>query len=633
MRTLTAILLVIFLSCSTILADTLTINTPLDYQIVQRTSKDKGKIIVAGKLETTKAEVGAIEARLVGKGIKSDWQKLLATPKGESFRGTLEAPPGAWYSVEVRALEQNLAFISSSVAHVGVGEVFVIAGQSNSANHAQEKLSPKSDKVVAFDGKSWKAANDPQSGASGGGGSFIPPFADAIAEKFNVPVGIVATGVGASSIREWLPEKTTFPNPPTLLGNVTKLESGEWESKGIIFQRLVTKLQPLGNQGFRAVLWHQGESDANQADPTRTLKGELYQKYLEQLIRDSHKEVGWDFPWFVAQVSYHSPADNGSADIRNAQKALWNNAIAIEGPDSDKLGSEYRDGNGKGVHFSGKGQKEHASLWFQKVAPWLEKQLLTDYQQPTLGPSKGSLVIVGGGGTGKDQEIMKRFMQLAGGNNAEIVIIPTALEGDDFGPDTSPAPYFKKAGAKKITIAHTRDPKIADSPEFLANFKNATGVWFSGGRQWRFADSYLNTKTQKALFELLDRGGVIGGSSAGASIQSSYMVRGAREGNQLMMAPGYETGLGFIKDCAIDQHLIKRKREDDLIAVVKKHPHLLGIGIDESTAVIVQGNRMEVIGLSKVAIYDPDRKVEEGEKLYYFLNPGDVFDLKKREKQ
>ncbi|NBY03331.1 MAG: hypothetical protein EBQ87_15340, partial [Planctomycetes bacterium] len=218
MRTLTASLPMIFLFCSNLLADTLTINTPLDYQVIQRASKDKGKIIVAGKLETTKAEVGAIEARLVGKGIKGDWQKLLATPKGESFRGTLEAPTGAWYAVEVRAIEQNMAFISSSVAHVGVGEVFVIAGQSNSANHAEEKLKPKSDKVVAFDGKSWKVANDPQPGASGGGGSFIPPFADAIAGQFNVPVGIVATGVGASSIREWLPEKTTFPNPPTLLG-------------------------------------------------------------------------------------------------------------------------------------------------------------------------------------------------------------------------------------------------------------------------------------------------------------------------------------------------------------------------------------------------------------------------------
>jgi len=630
MRTLAAILFVIYLSCSNVLADSLIINTPLDYQIVQRNSKDKGKIIVAGKLETTKNEVGAIEARLVGKGIKGDWQKLLATPKGEAFRGTLEAPPGAWYSVEVRALEQNLAFISSSVAHVGVGEVFVIAGQSNSANHAEEKLIPKSDKVVAFDGKSWKAANDPQPGASGGGGSFIPPFADAIAKQFNVPVGIVATGVGASSIREWLPEKTTFPNPPTLLGNVTKLDSGEWESKGIIFQHLITKLQPLGNQGFRAMLWHQGESDANQADPTRTLKGELYQKYLEQLIRDSHKEVGWDFPWFVAQVSYHSPQDMGSLEIRNAQKALWNNTLALEGPDSDQLGSEYRDGNGKGVHFNAKGQREHALRWVQKVAPWLENQLATPSQINTIGPRKGTLLIVGGGG--KDPGIMKKFLELSGNNKAVIAVVPTANEGENFNNETRPAPALRKAGAAKVFILHTRDKKVADSEEFTAALKQATGVWLDGGRQWRYADSYLNTKTQKALFDLLDRGGVIGGSSAGASIMSSYMVRGAREGNTIMMAPGYETGLGFIKDCAIDQHLIKRKREDDLIAVVQKHRHLLGIGIDEDTAVIIQGNNLEVMGSSKVAIYDPERKPAEGEKLYFFLNAGEKFDLKTREK-
>ena len=630
MRTSAAIVSLLFLCHSCIFADTLTINTPIDYQVVQRSSKDKGKIIVAGKLETTKAEIGAIEARLTGNGIKGDWQKLLSTPKGESFRGALEAPTGAWYSVEVRALDQNAPFISSSVAHVGVGEVFVIAGQSNSANHAEEKLKPKSDKVVAFDGKSWKAANDPQPGASGGGGSFIPPFADAIAEQFNVPVGIVATGVGASSIREWLPEKTTFPNPPTLLGNVTKLESGEWESKGIIFQRLVSKLQPLGNQGFRAVLWHQGESDANQSDPTRTLKGELYQKYLEQLIRESRREVGWDFPWFVAQASYHSPADTGSEDIRLAQKALWNNNTALEGPDSDKLGSEYRDGNGKGVHFNGKGQREHAVRWVQKVAPWLEKQLATPPQTSTIGPSRGTLLIVGGGG--KDPGIMRKFLELSGGDKAVIAVVPTAMEGDNFDNETRPAPALRKAGAAKVFVLHTRDKKVADSDEFADSLKQATGVWLDGGRQWRYADSYLKTKTHKALFDLLDRGGVIGGSSAGASIQSSYMVRGAREGNTIMMAPGYETGLGFIRDCAIDQHLIKRKRENDLIAVVQKHRHLLGIGIDEDTAVIVRGNNLEVMGSSKVAIYDPRRDLMEGEKFYYFLNSGEKFNLKTREK-
>jgi cyanophycinase len=157
----------------------------------------------------------------------------------------------------------------------------------------------------------------------------------------------------------------------------------------------------------------------------------------------------------------------------------------------------------------------------------------------------------------------------------------------------------------------------------------ARAVWFTGGRQWRLVDSYLGTKTEAALRTLLDRGGVIGGTSAGATIQGSYLVRGAREGNTIMMAPGYEQGFGYLRDVAVDQHLIKRKRENDLIAVIDKHPELLGIGIDESTAIVVRGDLFEVIGESKVAIYDHAYRGNGG---YYWLAAGDRFDLKKRRK-
>ncbi len=134
-------------------------------------------------------------------------------------------------------------------------------------------------------------------------------------------------------------------------------------------------MKSTGPRGFRAVLWHQGESDANQADASRTLAGELYQKFMEQLIRDSRRETGWEFPWFVAQVSYHTPEDTGSADIRAAQAALWKSGIALEGPDSDALTGDLRDGGGKGIHFSGKGLREHGARWAEKVSPWLERQL------------------------------------------------------------------------------------------------------------------------------------------------------------------------------------------------------------------------------------------------------------------
>jgi len=131
----------------------------------------------------------------------------------------------------------------------------------------------------------------------------------------------------------------------------------------------------LGPQGFRAVLWHQGESDAKQAAADRTLSGEFYRQYLEQLIRDSRQAIGWDAPWFVAQVSYHNPGDTASPDIRAAQKATWDDGLAQPGPDTDTLTGEMREKQGLGIHLSARGLKAHAHLWVEKVSPWLERQL------------------------------------------------------------------------------------------------------------------------------------------------------------------------------------------------------------------------------------------------------------------
>lgn len=245
----------------------------------------------------------------------------------------------------------------------------------------------------------------------------------------------------------------------------------------------------------------------------------------------------------------------------------------------------------------------------------------------SIGPSKGNLVIVGGGTVGP--EIVDRFIALAGGKDAEFVWIPTAADGD---PKVDPATTFLgKAGVKHISVLHTRDRKVADSEEFVRPLRTARAVWFVGGRQWRLADAYLNTRTQRELFALLKRGGVIGGSSAGATIQGSYMVRGAVEGNEVMISPGHEVSLGFLRESAIDQHLLTRHREKDLLEVIDKHPDLLGIGLDEGTAIVVHGDRFAVIGKSKVAIYDAKYKPAPGGERYYFLAHGDQFDLKKRQ--
>ena len=251
-------------------------------------------------------------------------------------------------------------------------------------------------------------------------------------------------------------------------------------------------------------------------------------------------------------------------------------------------------------------------------------------QSATLGPAKGSLIIVGGGGMPK--VIFDRFFQAAGGRDAKLVVVPTAGSGAEYDESTSSVKMFKKAGATNVHLLHTRDPKMADSDEFIAILRDAKAVWFGGGRQWRLADAYLGTKTEVAFHDVLKRGGVIGGSSAGATIQGSYLVRGAPQGNQIMMSPGHEKGFGFVRRSAIDQHLLARERENDMLPVIRKHPHLLGIGIDESTALHVRGNTAEVIGKSKVLFYDIALEKTVGKKFYTTLDPGDRYDLKFRRK-
>jgi pimeloyl-ACP methyl ester carboxylesterase len=352
----------------------LTLASPRDYQVVQRNAQDKGNLAVEGVLTAADPKAATLEARITANGTPGEWQKLAASFAQSTFQATLGVPAGGWHRIEVRALSGDKVVAEAAVEHVGVGEVFVVAGQSNSANHGEEKQSTKSGKVVTFDGKQWQLANDPQPGASGNGGSFLPPFGDAMAQRFGVPVGFIACGIGATSVREWLPKGARFPNPPTLTSRVRQLPSGEWESNGEAFDMLVARMKQMGPRGFRAVLWHQGESDANQKDPTRTLPGQLYRDYLVQVMRQSRHAIGWEAPWFVAQVSYHVPGDEASPDIRAAQASLWKDGIALAGPDSDALKGNLRENGGKGVHFSGPGLREHAAHWVEKVAPWLEQQ-------------------------------------------------------------------------------------------------------------------------------------------------------------------------------------------------------------------------------------------------------------------
>lgn len=266
----------------------------------------------------------------------------------------------------------------------------------------------------------------------------------------------------------------------------------------------------------------------------------------------------------------------------------------------------------------------------------LPKSTVAQEKNVTTGNKKGSLIVIGGGSV--PDGIMKEFLYLAGGDSAKIVVIPTANVVNNEIDTLNLKSYFEKHGFTGITILHTSDTAEANTNAFIQPIKEATGIYFMGGRQWRIADGFLNTKAHSEMFQLLDRGGVIAGSSAGATIQGSYLARGDSKNNQIMMGD-HEQGLGFISNIAIDQHVIARNRQFDMFTILKNRPELLGIGIDESTAIVVKGDVFEVIGESYVIIYDNSfwsresnelKQLPNKNELFYYLRSGDEYNLRER---
>src|SRR5262245_54534846 len=240
----------------------------------------------------------------------------------------------------------------------------------------------------------------------------------------------------------------------------------------------------------------------------------------------------------------------------------------------------------------------------------------------------GALVIVGGGAMPRD--ITDKFLELAGGPEAPIVLLPIAAGDSLSGDEASHTRVLTPAGATNVKSLRARTRAEVESPEFAAALSNAKGVWFNGGRQWRFVDAYMGTKAEELFRGVLARGGVIGGSSAGASIQSQYMPRGSPLGNLDMMADGYERGLGFLPGAAVDQHFTQRKRHADMTALMRRHPQLLGIGIDEGTALIVQGSTAQTIGRGSAYFYDYRTGPPPGNADYTITKPGQKYELVER---
>jgi cyanophycinase len=248
-------------------------------------------------------------------------------------------------------------------------------------------------------------------------------------------------------------------------------------------------------------------------------------------------------------------------------------------------------------------------------------------ERQTPNVPNGTLIIVGGGGM--PSGLMQRFVDLAGGEQAQLVYVPCS-EDDDMSSDTRLLELWKQMGAKSCSLLHTKNRQVANEDErFLEPLKQATGIWFGGGRQWNLADSYYGTKAHLLMKQVLTRGGVIGGSSAGASIQGNYLARATPIENFRIMAPGYERGgLGFLNGVAIDQHFTQRRRQKDLRSLVETYPQMLGIGIDETTAILVQQSTAEILGPGTVTFQWQD---ESSRQIGEFIgSQGQQFDLATR---
>jgi cyanophycinase len=247
-----------------------------------------------------------------------------------------------------------------------------------------------------------------------------------------------------------------------------------------------------------------------------------------------------------------------------------------------------------------------------------EPKIDTPPVRPAEKEATGSLVIVGGGIL--PDTVRERFLELAGGKNGRLVVIPTASELADQTRIFRSYNYWKGQGLASVSMLHTLDPKEANDPTFVKPLVEATAAWLGGGDQSRLARAYRGTAVERELRRLLTRGGVIGGTSAGASVMSSVMITGGNPQARV------GTGFGLLPDVVIDQHFENRNRQKRLLGVLAQYPNCLGLGIDEQTAVVLRGHTFTVVGNANVLVCMPPSEKEPA-SVARVLKPGEGGDL------
>ncbi len=285
-------------------------------------------------------------------GTATDWTR---------FNNHVRIDAGGWYRLEFRGKTGDAITHTGSVEPIGVGEVFVVAGQSYATNCNDEKLKPADPRVVAFDSvkNSWAISNDPQPVVDkSDGGSIWPPLGDALAKELSVPIGFANVAVGATSSDQWMPGRS-------------------------LHSQLIRTGQQLN--GFRAVLWQQGESDVIAKTTT--------EKYVENVraIRSAASRKWVNAPtWLLAKSTLHPTVYTdaaGEGRIRKGIDELAKLSGFKMGPDTDTLAGENRGDKNSRRHFSAVGQQRAASLWFETIKAHLA-------QPPSLLDRLGEMSLI-----------------------------------------------------------------------------------------------------------------------------------------------------------------------------------------------------------------------------------------------
>ena len=341
----------------------LTFDQPKPYQVVQREGFEPKRASIH---EPEGPELGVADLVVLGarpKGIDGDWQyrlelmehgfgqshgwhPLAAEGDEQKLKLTVEIPAGGWYRLQIQCTKEDKVIAEGAIEPIGVGEVFLVAGQSYAGGHNDEvlKVTDASQAISTYDWstKTWRVANDPPP-QNGDGGSIWPALGDMLAPTLRVPVAFVNVSVGGTSTTQWMPG-------------------------GPLHKRLCQVGREVGP--FRAVLWQQGESDV--IDKTST---DQYVKNMRDIRDTACEQWRLERPWLLAKSTLHPTVYNdplGERRIRNGTDQLWKQAGFRPGPDTDLLGGDNRGDAKSRRHFSPLGQKRAALLWFAVL--WSELQ-------------------------------------------------------------------------------------------------------------------------------------------------------------------------------------------------------------------------------------------------------------------